>query len=188
MDFAFTPEQEALRDLARTICQDHATHERLKAIERDPDWFDRELWAALAKANLLGVALPEEVGGSGLGLEELCLLLEQVGAAVAPVPVWPTLVLGALPVAEFGTAAQRERLARPAWRADDACSRRRSSSCRPRSRRRRRRGPCATARAGVSTASRTAFPPRTSRPPSSCRRPPATGGSACSWSIPPHRA
>ena len=59
MDFAFTPEQEALRDLARKICQDHATHERLKAVERDADWFDRELWSALAEANLLGVSLPE---------------------------------------------------------------------------------------------------------------------------------
>src|SRR5262249_51338285 len=66
-------------------------------------------WAALAKANLLGVALPEEVGGSGLGLEELCLLLEQVGGAVAPIPAWPTLVLGALPIAAFGSPAQRER-------------------------------------------------------------------------------
>jgi alkylation response protein AidB-like acyl-CoA dehydrogenase len=113
MDFAFTPEQEALRELARTICQDHATHERLKLIERDGDWFDRELWAALAKANLLGVALPERAGGSGLGLTELCLLLEEVGAAVAPVPAWPTLVLGALPLAEFGTEAQRERWLAP---------------------------------------------------------------------------
>jgi alkylation response protein AidB-like acyl-CoA dehydrogenase len=113
MDFAFSLEQEALRDLARTICQDHATQDRLKAIERQPDWFDRELWAALAKANLLGVALPEDVGGSGLGLEELCLLLEQVGAAVAPVPAWSTLVLGALPIAEFGTAEQRQRWLTP---------------------------------------------------------------------------
>jgi alkylation response protein AidB-like acyl-CoA dehydrogenase len=113
MDFAFTPEQEALRDLARSICQDHATHERLKAVERDADWFDRELWAALATANLLGVALPESSGGSGLGMTELCLLLEQVGAAVAPVPVWPTLVLGTLPVAEFGTDAQHARWLAP---------------------------------------------------------------------------
>jgi len=113
MDFAFTPEQEALRELARTICQDHATHDRLKVVERDADWFDRELWAALAKANLLGVALPESAGGSGLGLTELCLVLEQVGAAVAPVPVWPTLVLGALPLAAFGSAAQRERWLSP---------------------------------------------------------------------------
>ena len=109
MDFGFSPEQEALRDLARSICQDHATHDRLKAIEREPDCFDRELWSALATANLLGVALPESAGGAGLGLIELCLLLEQVGSAVAPVPAWATLVLGALPVAEFGTAAQRER-------------------------------------------------------------------------------
>ncbi len=109
MDFGFSPEQEALRDLARSICQDHATHDRLKAVERDPDGVDRALWAALAKANLLGVALPESVGGSGLGLIELCLVLEQVGAAVAPVPVWPALVLGGLPVTEFGSAAQRDR-------------------------------------------------------------------------------
>src|SRR5215510_14576921 len=113
MDFGFSPEQEAMRDLARSICQDHATHDRLKAIERDPDGIDRELWKALAQANLLGVALPEAVGGSGLGLTELCLLLEQVGAAVAPVPAWPTLVLGALPLAEFGTDAQRERWLAP---------------------------------------------------------------------------
>jgi 3-oxocholest-4-en-26-oyl-CoA dehydrogenase beta subunit len=113
MDFAFTPEQEAVRDLARSICQDHATHERLKAVERDADWFDRELWAALATANLLGVALPESSGGSGLGMTELCLLLEQVGATVAPVPVWPTLVLGALPLAEFGSDAQRARWLAP---------------------------------------------------------------------------
>ncbi len=109
MDFALTPEQEALRELARGICQDHATHERLKAVERDPDVFDRDLWRAFAQARLLGVAIPEAAGGSGLGLIELCLVLEQVGTAVAPVPVWPALVLGALPVVEFGTAAQRER-------------------------------------------------------------------------------
>ena len=109
MDFGFSPEQDALRDLAVSICQDHATHDRRKAVERDPDGIDRELWTALAAANLLGVALPEDVGGSGLGLVELCLLLEQVGAAVAPVPVWPALVLGALPLAEFGSAAQRAR-------------------------------------------------------------------------------
>src|SRR6059036_3257619 len=109
MDFAFTPEQEALRDLAREILTDHVTHERLKALESGPDWFDRQTWEALAKASLLGVALPEEHGGAGLGLVELCLLLAQVGWTVAPVPTWPTLVLGALPLAAGGTRAQRAR-------------------------------------------------------------------------------
>jgi len=109
MEFALTPEQEALRELARRIVGDLSTHERLKAIERDPDWFDRELWTALARARLLGMAIPEAHGGSGLGFLELCLLLEEVGAHVAAAPVWPTLVLGALPLARFGSATQQAR-------------------------------------------------------------------------------
>jgi hypothetical protein len=109
MDFSFTEEQEALRQLARTILDDHCTHERLKAVEATPEWLHRTLWSALAGANLFGVALPEDVGGSGLGFLDLCILLEEVGRAVAPVPVWPTLVLGALPIDRFGSAAQRRR-------------------------------------------------------------------------------
>src|SRR5262249_31760391 len=110
MDFGFSEEQEALRELARKILGDHTAHDRLKEIEKGPDWFDHALWMELAKANLLGVALPAEVGGSGLGFLELCVLLEEVGRAVAPVPIWPTLCLGALPVNQFGTPEQRERL------------------------------------------------------------------------------
>jgi alkylation response protein AidB-like acyl-CoA dehydrogenase len=110
MDFSFTEDQEALRQLARTIFDDHCTHERLKAIEAQPEWFDRTLWGELAKANLLGVALPEDVGGSGLGLVELAVLLEESGRAVAPLPLWPSLVLGALPLDLFGSEAQRKQL------------------------------------------------------------------------------
>jgi 3-oxocholest-4-en-26-oyl-CoA dehydrogenase beta subunit len=109
MDFSFTEEQVALRELARQILSDHLTHERLKAVEGEPDWFDRKVWAELAKSNLLGVAVSEDVGGSGLGLLELGALLEEIGRAVAPIPVWPTLVLGALPIDRFGNAEQRKR-------------------------------------------------------------------------------
>jgi hypothetical protein len=119
MDFGFSEEQEAIRELAQRIVGEHATHERLKVVEREADWFDRELWAKLAEARLLGIAIPEAHGGGGLGLIELCLLLEAVGHAAAPVPVWPTLVLGALPVAAFGSRAQREALL-PSVAAGDA--------------------------------------------------------------------
>jgi len=118
MDFSLTPEQEAFRELARRILEDHVTHERLEALEAQPDWFDRAAWGAFARASVLGVALPEEVGGGGLGLLELCLLLEQVGRTVAPVPVLPALVLGALPIAEFGSRQQRERWLPPAVAGD----------------------------------------------------------------------
>lgn len=110
MDFAFTEDQESLRQLARKMLDDHCTHERLKAVEATPEWFHRQVWSELAKANLLGVALPEDVGGSGLGFFELCVLLEEIGRAVAPVPAWASLVLGALPIDKFGSAAQRKRL------------------------------------------------------------------------------
>ena len=110
MDFTFSDEQTALQELARKILADHLTHERLKTIEATPEWFDRKVWAELAKADLLGIALPEDVGGGGLGFIELCLLFEEIGRAVAPVPALPTLVLGALPIAQFGTAEQRQRL------------------------------------------------------------------------------
>ena len=109
MDFVFTEEQEAVRDLAGQIFAGHASAARVKEVEAGDERFDRALWAELAAANLLGIALPDEVGGSGFGMVELCLLLEQQGRTVAPAPLWPTLVLGALPIAEFGTAEQRAR-------------------------------------------------------------------------------
>ena len=108
MDFSFSEEQDAVRDLAAQVLAGHAPVERVREVERSDERLDRELWRALADSGLLAIAVPEENGGSGLGLVELALVLEQQGRYVAPVPLWPTLVLGALPVAEFGTRAQRE--------------------------------------------------------------------------------
>ena len=107
MDFSLSEEQQAVQDLATQIFEGRASAARVKEIEATTDRIDRELWRELADANLLGIALPEEVGGSGLGMVELCLMLEQQGRRVAPVPLWAALVLGALPLAEFGSQEQR---------------------------------------------------------------------------------
>jgi alkylation response protein AidB-like acyl-CoA dehydrogenase len=108
MDFSFTEEQDAIRELAAEILGAEMTQERLRAAERTAEWTDAALWKQLAEANLLGVALPEPYGGMGMGFVELCVLLEQAGRAVAPGPWLPTLVHGALLLAEFGAEAQRE--------------------------------------------------------------------------------
>lgn len=109
MDFDFTDEQQAIADLAAQILRDKVTPERLKEIERDDhDRFARDVWQELAKANLLGIALPEVDGGSGFGLFEACLVLDQIGRTVAPVPYFATVVLGALPIAAFGSTEQRQ--------------------------------------------------------------------------------
>src|SRR4029077_1874854 len=110
MDFSFSEEQQEIQGLAAQILGDKVTHERLKEIEASPEWFDRDLWAELANAGLVGIALPEDVGGGGFGILEASLVLEEIGRTVAPVPYLATVVLGALPVAEFGSDAQRRRL------------------------------------------------------------------------------
>ncbi len=108
MDFNYSQDQDALRELARKILTDHSTDDRLKALRAAGEWFDKPAWDALAKASLLGIAIPEHLGGSGLGFVELSILCEEVGRAVAQVPVLASCVLGALPIAEFGTAAQKK--------------------------------------------------------------------------------
>ena len=109
MDFSYSEDQQALRELARKILEERATHDRLKEVKKSAERIDLELWRELAKANLLGVAIPEAYGGNGTGLPELLILAEEIGRAVAPVPVLPTLVEAALPLAAFGTEAQKKR-------------------------------------------------------------------------------
>jgi len=110
MDLAFTDDQASLRDLAKQIFIGHCTDERLRALEASGEYFDPDLWAELARAHLLGFGIPEEFGGNGGGIIELCLLLEQAGRAAAPAPLWAALVCGALPLAMFGTEEQKSRL------------------------------------------------------------------------------
>ena len=110
MDFNFSQDQDALRELARKILTEQSTEDHLKSLRAAGEWHDKQSWNALAQASLLGVAIPEEFGGSGMGLIELGLLCEEVGRTVAQVPVLASLVLGALPIAEFGTAEQKKAL------------------------------------------------------------------------------
>ena len=107
MDFKLTDEQLAVSEAAGGVFSGLVDAEKIAAIESSTDRIDRDLWKALADADLLGLAIPEADGGAGYGLMELCLLLEAQGNVVAPVPLWSTLVLGALPLARFGSEAQR---------------------------------------------------------------------------------
>ncbi len=113
MDFSLTDDQESLRTLAAEIFGDKATSERVEAVEATAERFDRDLWRELAGAGLLGIALPEESGGAGLGLVEMALVCEEHGRVVAPIPLaWSTTA--AMAIAVHGDAAQRERWVGPA--------------------------------------------------------------------------
>lgn len=109
MDFSYSDDQQALFDLAKKILRDKATHPRMKEIEKSGGpRFDRELWSELAKAGLLAAALPSQYGGADLGFLEVAGVVEQIGRTTAPVPFLETMVLGALPIAQFGSEAQKQ--------------------------------------------------------------------------------
>ena len=109
MDFNFSEEQEAVRHLAGEVFTGKANIDRVKQVELSDERIDRDLWRELATTGLLGIALPEDLGGGGLGIAELFVLLEQQGRHVAPVPLWPS-TLAAAAIAEFGTDEQRTAL------------------------------------------------------------------------------
>jgi len=118
MDFDFSDDQNAVRDLARGILEKEVTVERLKRLEHERADHDAALVATLAEAGLLGLVVPASEGGMGLGLGEACFFLAELGRVVAPGPFLPTLV-GALAIARDGNPAQRRDWL-PALAAGDA--------------------------------------------------------------------
>jgi alkylation response protein AidB-like acyl-CoA dehydrogenase len=109
MDFSFSEDQTAIRDLANQIFSDRTTDEFLLKFDRNEDVYDDALWATLAEQGLLGITIAEEFGGTNLDFAELCLILEEQGRRLSPVPLFSNLVLGALPIGEFGTAVQMQK-------------------------------------------------------------------------------
>lgn len=108
MSRGLSADQQALVDLADQVLRGRTSNEQLAAIEQSATRVDDRLWAELAEAGLVGIAVPEQYGGAGLGLPEVCLLLEQQGRRLAPIPLWETAT-AALAIARFGSEEQRDR-------------------------------------------------------------------------------
>ncbi|MDH5237946.1 MAG: acyl-CoA/acyl-ACP dehydrogenase, partial [Acidimicrobiia bacterium] len=91
MDFDLSDEQEALRDAASGLLDDHCSSVAVRRmIEREG--YDRDLWGRMVEQGWLGVAVDERHGGLGLGMVEAAVLLEQSGAHLAPVPLLQQLL------------------------------------------------------------------------------------------------
>lgn len=109
MNFELTEDQRDVQALARKIIEDYCSNEQLREYDQG-ERFDEALWQELAKAGLLGIAIEEQYGGMGFGFETLCLLVEEVGRCVAPLPVVPSLVLAALTVQRFANADLKNQI------------------------------------------------------------------------------
>ncbi|MBD2858228.1 acyl-CoA/acyl-ACP dehydrogenase [Spongiibacter sp. KMU-158] len=110
MDFGFSEQQRDVQNLAREILSEQVTVEKLAQYDQyKAERFDRELWAQLSQAGLLGVAIDEQYGGMGFGFFELALLVEEAGRTIAPLPLISHLVSAALPIQQFANAEQKQR-------------------------------------------------------------------------------
>ncbi len=109
MDVAFTEEQELLRDSARRFLESECDTRFVRARMAEPAAVTDEFWRKLAEQGWLGIVYPEEESGSGLGLVDLVVLMEEMGRAVMPGPFLSTVLLGGAMIAEAGAPAQRRQ-------------------------------------------------------------------------------
>ena len=108
MNFSFSSDQQLLKNSARAFLDEHMKPATVRLLWDDPRGESEALWQEMAELGWLGLSLPEAHGGSGLGMVETAILLEEMGHAALPGPYLPT-VLAARAIEEAGTNAQRTR-------------------------------------------------------------------------------
>src|SRR6201996_8776842 len=104
MNFDFSDDQKQLRDQARKFLTEKCSPKAVRVVLEGKAPYDKDLWMGF-----LGVAIPEEYGGAGAGHLELCVIAEEVGRALAPVPFSSTVYLAAEALLLAGSAAQKQK-------------------------------------------------------------------------------
>ncbi|MDE2012745.1 MAG: acyl-CoA/acyl-ACP dehydrogenase [Alphaproteobacteria bacterium] len=110
MNFDFSDDQKLLRDQARKFLAEKCPPKAVRAVLEGEAGYDRALWKAIAEMGWLGTAIPENYGGLGLGYLELCVVAEELGRALAPVPFSSTVYLFAEALLAAGSEQQKSRL------------------------------------------------------------------------------
>ena len=109
MNFDFPDELKQLRDEARRFLTERCPTSVPRRILEGPEPYDRALWQAMAEMGWTGAAIPEEYGGAGLGHLAVCVLAEELGHAVAPVPFSSSVYLATEAIQLFGSDAQKRQ-------------------------------------------------------------------------------
>jgi alkylation response protein AidB-like acyl-CoA dehydrogenase len=110
LNFDFSDDQKSLKDQARKFLADKAGAKAARRVLNDALSYDEPLWRGVADMGWLGAAIPEQYGGLGLGRLELCVLAEELGKAVAPIPFSSTVYFFAEALMLAGSEAQKEAL------------------------------------------------------------------------------
>ena len=107
MDFSFTEDQDALRGLAREFLTERVTIAHVRAMMDDPLGYDRDIYRQFVQLGL--VPFPEAYGGSGFGMVELAIILEEMGRIPYPGPYFATVVLAGSAITQSGDESAMAR-------------------------------------------------------------------------------
>ena len=108
MDIGFTEEQELLRASARRFLENECPSAFVRQRMAEPEAMTEVFWQKLAEQGWFGILYPEEAGGSGLGLVDIAVLMEEMGRAVMPGPFFSTVLLGGAAILEAGSQGQQQ--------------------------------------------------------------------------------
>lgn len=109
MNLVLSEEQEMLKKAARDLLEERCPKSFIKQMEQDDKGYSPELWEEMANLGWMGLVFPEEYGGSGMSFLDLSVLLEEMGRACLPAPLFPTVVLGGLPILNIGSEEQKRQ-------------------------------------------------------------------------------
>jgi len=109
MDFGFSEEQEMLRQSTHQFLETECGMTYVRKMMEDDTGYSQEQWKKMADLGWLGLVFPEQYGGSGLGMVDLVVVLEEMGRVVMPGPFFATVILGGLALDLGGSEAQKQR-------------------------------------------------------------------------------
>jgi alkylation response protein AidB-like acyl-CoA dehydrogenase len=112
MYFDLTDEQQAIKATAKEFLAARFKSERIRELAESERGFEDSDWQEVAELGWTGLALPEDWGGQGLGIVDLAVLFEELGYALAPLPLLSSTVAG-LALSICGSDEQKERWLRP---------------------------------------------------------------------------
>src|SRR5579872_200699 len=107
MNFEFSDEQKELGAQARRFLEAKCPPVAVRAVLEGPEPYDKALWQGLAEMGFLGIVIPEAYGGLGLGYLELCVVAEELGRVLAPVPFSSSVFLATEFLLAAGSEAQK---------------------------------------------------------------------------------
>lgn len=108
MNFGFTEEQDFLRDAVRKFVDGRCPMGEVRRLMATPDAHEADLWSEMAQMGWLGLLVPEEQGGAGLGWVDFVVLLEETGRTLLPAPLVSN-ALAITAILEAGSEAQQSR-------------------------------------------------------------------------------